>query len=104
MLIFFFFACLFSMEPSEWFCVSFLQKRNKAATVQLVCENWAKHEESSPSSDGFLPGRSIDPQRVADPKEMGQQRPDVTGRDVTCTVRGLCSRPCPRQNQRASVQ
>ena len=45
MLTFFFFACLFEMEPSEWFCVLFVQKRNKAAVVQLACENCAKHED-----------------------------------------------------------
>lgn len=40
-----FFFCLFEMEPSEWFCVVFVQKRNKAAVVQLACETCAKHED-----------------------------------------------------------
>lgn len=42
------------MEPHEWFCVLFIQKRNKAAIVQLACENCAKHEDLPARMDFYL--------------------------------------------------
>lgn len=93
-----FFACLFSMESSEWFCVLFVQKRNKAAIVQLACENCAKHEDLLPARMDCYLGKWTDP-------GSGRYQGRASARlDVTCIVRGLYSHPCPHPNRRVSVR
>lgn len=73
-------------------------KRNKAAIVQLACEKCAKHED-------LLQPRWISPWESGPSPGSGSSGRRGSARlNITCTVRGLCSHPCPRQNRRASVQ
>lgn len=73
-------------------------KRNKAAIVQLACEKCAKHEDLLPAELDFYLGNWTPPGSGSSGRRRSARL------NITCTVRGLCSHPCPRRNQRASVQ
>lgn len=78
--------------------VLFVQKRNKAATVQLAVRTVPSMTISSQLGwistweTGLTPGSG------------SSSRRGTASLHVTCTAHGLCNHPCPRQNQRVSVQ
>lgn len=69
------------MEPLEWFCVLFVQKRNKAALLQLACENCAKHEDLLPAQWDFCLGNWTDPREW----QLQQRRVSEAAHHLHCS-------------------
>lgn len=80
MLTFFFLPVCFKwshLNGSVWF----VQKRNKAAIVQLACENCAKHEDLLPAWVDFYLGNWTDPRAW----QLQQKRDSEPERHLHCS-------------------
>lgn len=80
MLTFFFLSVRFKWSHLNG-CVLFVQKRNKAATVQLACENCAKHKDLLPASMEFYLGNWTDPREW----QLQQKRDSEPERHLHCS-------------------